>query len=228
MAALMCGRWSAAIEQTLEDFNVPVRVVHVESGPTVTQFGVEPLYLERSGQRRKVRVNRIVSLADDLALALAARAVRIEAPVPGRPYVGIEVPNSTKTLVSLRGILESSAMQQKDAHLQLGLGRDTSGAAACSDLVQAPHLLIAGATGSGKSVCINSIMTSLLMQHGPESVRFVMVDPKMVELPGYNGIPHLLGKVITDVTEVMGACDMVTLTDGRPLSPISRVGCAQY
>ena len=200
-----------AIEQTLEDFNVPVRVVHVESGPTVTQFGVEPLYLERSGQRRKVRVNRIVNLADDLALALAARAVRIEAPVPGRPYVGIEVPNSTKTLVSLRGILESSAMQQRGTHLQLGLGRDTSGAAIILDLVKAPHLLIAGATGSGKSVCINSIITSLLMQHGPESLRFVMVDPKMVELPGYNGVPHLLGKVITDVTEVMGAVTWLLL-----------------
>ncbi|GIK75169.1 MAG: DNA translocase FtsK [Chloroflexota bacterium] len=192
------------IVNTLEDFNVPVRVVHVESGPTVTQFGVEPLYIESAGQKRKVRVNRIVNLADDLALALAAPAVRIEAPVPGRPYVGIEVPNPDKSLVSLRGILESSEMRKGGA-LALPLGRNTAGAAVVMDLTKAPHMLIAGATGSGKSVCINTIVTGLLMQHGPESLRFVMVDPKMVELPGYNGIPHLYGKVITDVEQVMGA-----------------------
>ncbi|MCC6169352.1 MAG: DNA translocase FtsK, partial [Caldilineaceae bacterium] len=200
-----------AIESTLEDFGVPVRVVHVESGPTVTQFGVEPLYVERSGKRQKVRVNRIVSLGDDLALALAAPALRIEAPVPGRPYVGIEVPNSTKSLVSLRGILESPAMRRQKGDLLLALGRDTAGAPVTLDLTRAPHLLIAGATGSGKSVCINTIVTSLLMQHGPETLRFVMVDPKMVELPGYNGIPHLLGKVITDVQQVMGALTWLLL-----------------
>jgi S-DNA-T family DNA segregation ATPase FtsK/SpoIIIE len=201
----------AAIESTLEDFGVPVRVVHVESGPTVTQFGIEPLYVEQSGKRRKVRVNRIVSLADDLALALAAPAVRIEAPVPGRPYVGIEVPNTVKTLVALRGILEGETMRPEKGKLLLALGRDTAGAAVVIDLTRAPHLLIAGATGSGKSVCINTIITSLLMQHGPESLRFVMVDPKMVELPGYNGIPHLLGKVITDVQQVMGALTWLLL-----------------
>ena len=199
------------IERTLEDFNVPVRVVHVESGPTVTQFGVEPMYLERSGQRRKVRVNRIANLADDLALALAAKSVRIEAPVPGRPYVGIEVPNAVKSLVSLRGILESSAMQHRDAKLLMGLGRDTSGAPVVMELTQAPHLLIAGATGSGKSVSINAILTSLLMQHGPESLQMVLVDPKMVELPSYNGIPHLIGKVITDMEQVMGALTWLLL-----------------
>ena len=192
------------IVNTLEDFNVPVRVVHVESGPTVTQFGVEPLYVESAGQKRKVRVSRIVNLADDLALALAAPAVRIEAPVPGRPYVGIEVPNPDKSLVSLRGILESAELR-KGGTLALPLGRNTAGAAVVMDLTRAPHMLIAGATGSGKSVSINTIVTGLLMQHGPESLRFVMVDPKMVELPGYNGIPHLYGKVITDVEQVMGA-----------------------
>ncbi|MBP7962430.1 MAG: DNA translocase FtsK [Caldilineaceae bacterium] len=193
------------IETTLADFNVPVRVVNVESGPTVTQFGVEPQYLERSGQRRKIRVNRIVNLADDLALALAAPAVRIEAPVPGRPFVGIEVPNTTKSLVGLRGIMESKEVDTKGGYLPLALGRDTSGAAIVTDLTRSPHLLIAGATGSGKSVCLNAIITGLLMRHGPESLNFVMVDPKMVELPGYNGIPHLLGKVITDVSTVTGA-----------------------
>jgi S-DNA-T family DNA segregation ATPase FtsK/SpoIIIE len=201
----------AMIENTLEDFNVPVRVVHVESGPTVTQFGVEPLYLERAGQRRKVRVSRIVNLADDLALALAAPAVRIEAPVPGRPYVGIEVPNPEKTMVGLRGILESPVMRKEGGLLPLALGRNTAGSPVVLDLVRTPHILIAGATGSGKSVCINTIIVGLLMQHGPETLRFVMVDPKMVELPGYNGIPHLLGKVITEVDHVMGALTWLLL-----------------
>ncbi len=195
----------AMIEKTLDDFNVPVKVVHVESGPTVTQFGVEPLYTERAGTRRKVRVSRIVNLADDLALALAAPAVRIEAPVPGRPYVGIEVPNPEKTVVGLRGIMESAAMRKDGGMLGLPLGRNTAGHAVAMDMVRAPHLLIAGSTGSGKSVCLNTIITGLLMQHGPESLRFVMVDPKMVELVGFNGIPHLLGKVITDIDQVMGA-----------------------
>ncbi|MFN8468489.1 MAG: DNA translocase FtsK [Caldilineaceae bacterium] len=198
------------ILDTLEDFDVPVRVVHVETGPTVTQFGIEPLYTERAGQRRKVRVNRIVGLANDLALALAAPAVRIEAPVPGRPYVGIEVPNPDKSLVSMRGIVESVDMA-KGGTLVLPLGRNTAGHPVVMDLTKAPHMLIAGATGSGKSVCINTIITGLLMKHGPESLRFVLVDPKMVELPGYNGIPHLYGKVITDVEHVMGALTWLLL-----------------
>ncbi len=199
------------IENTLEDFNVPVRIVHVESGPTVTQFGVEPLYTERAGQKRKVRVSRIVNLADDLALALAAQSVRIEAPVPGRPYVGIEVPNPEKTMVGLRGIMESPAMRKDGGVLGLPLGRNTAGVPVAMDMGKAPHMLIAGSTGSGKSVCINTIITGLLMQHGPETLRFIMVDPKMVELVGYNGIPHLLGKVITDVDQVMGALTWLLL-----------------
>jgi len=200
----------ALIENTLEDFNVPVRVVHVESGPTVTQFGVEPLYLERAGQRRKVRVNKIVSLADDLALALAVPAVRIEAPVPGRPYVGIEVPNTEKVVVSMRGIVESKPFKEGGT-LPVALGRNTSGAPIVMDIARAPHMLIAGSTGSGKSVCVNAIIISLLMRYGPEALRFVMVDPKMVELQGYNGIPHLLGKVIIEVDQVMGALTWLLL-----------------
>jgi len=202
---------SQLIESTLYDFNVPAKVVHVESGPTVTQFGLEPLYLERAGKKRKVRVNRIVSLADDLALALAAPAVRIEAPVPGQAYVGIEVPNPDKTLVGLRGIMESPELRRHGGDLLLPLGRDTAGRPIIMDLTRAPHMLIAGQTGSGKSVCINTIITGLLMRHGPESLRFVMIDPKMVELPGYNGIPHLLGKVITDMDQVMGALTWLML-----------------
>jgi DNA segregation ATPase FtsK/SpoIIIE, S-DNA-T family len=199
------------IQQTLADFDIPVRVVNVESGPTVTQYGIEPLYIERGGQRRKVRVSRIVNLADDLALALAAPSVRIEAPVPGHPYVGIEVPNVDKSLVAMRGILESSQMAKSGGFLPVALGRDTAGLPVVTDLSRAPHLLIAGSTGSGKSVCINSIIISLLMHHGPESLRFVMIDPKMVELPGYNGIPHLIGKVITEMDHVVGALTWLLL-----------------
>ncbi|MBI1295891.1 DNA translocase FtsK [bacterium] len=204
-------RTEALIEQTLADFNIPVRVVNVESGPTVTQYGIEPLYTERAGQRRKVRVSRIVNLADDLALALAAPSVRIEAPVPGHPYVGIEVPNIDKAIVGIRGVLSSSEMGKRGGALPLALGRDTAGAPVVSDLGKAPHMLIAGSTGSGKSVCVNAVIISLIMHHGPESLRFVMVDPKMVELPGYNGIPHLIGKVITEVDQVVGALTWLLL-----------------
>jgi S-DNA-T family DNA segregation ATPase FtsK/SpoIIIE len=199
------------IEQTLDDFDVPVKVVHTESGPTVTQFGVEPLYVERAGQKRKVRVSRILALADDLALALAAPAVRIEAPVPGRPYVGIEVPNVEKSLVSLRGIIETDEFHIKGGSLALPMGRNTSGAPIVLDLGRAPHMLIAGATGSGKSVCINTMIMGLLMRHSPATLRFLMVDPKRVELTGYNGIPHLIGNVITDVDQVMAALTWLTL-----------------
>ncbi len=204
-------RTEELIQQTLADFDIPVRVVNVESGPTVTQYGLEPLYTERAGQKRKVRVSRIVNLADDLALALAAPSVRIEAPVPGHPYVGVEVPNTDKALVGMRDILESPEFGKNGGVLPLALGRDTAGLPVTTDLSRAPHLLIAGATGSGKSVCINSVIVSLLMHHGPESLRFVMIDPKMVELPGYNGIPHLIGKVITEMDQVVGALTWLLL-----------------
>jgi len=180
---------SMMIEETLEDFNVPVKVIHVESGPTVTQFGVEPQFIERAGKKRKIRVNSIVNLADDLALALAAPSA----------------------MVSMHGIIASKAMKKSEGHLTLPLGRDTTGEPVLLDLARAPHLLIAGATGAGKSVCINTIITGLLMKHGPESLKFVMVDPKTVELPGYNGIPHLLGRVITDMDQVMGALTWLLL-----------------
>ena len=199
------------IFETLQDFDIPVEIVNVESGPTVTQFGVQPLYIERGGQRRKVRVSRIASVADDLALALAAPAIRIEAPVPGQPFVGIEVPNPEKTMVGLRGILQSKQMTRQGGTLPLALGRDTSGTPVAADLARAPHLLIAGATGSGKSACINGVIVSLLMYHGPESLRFIMVDPKLVELPGYNHIPHMIGEVITDLEDVHGALTWLLL-----------------
>ena len=199
------------IHETLQDFDIPVEIVNIESGPTITQFGVQPLYVERGGEKRKVRVSRIASAADDLALALAAPAIRIEAPVPGQPFVGIEVPNPEKTMVGLRGILQSKQMVRQGGTLPLALGRDTSGTPVVADLARAPHLLIAGATGSGKSACINGVIVSLLMYHGPESLRFIMVDPKLVELPGYNHIPHMIGKVITDLEDVHGALTWLLL-----------------
>ena len=199
------------ILETLQDFDIPVEIVNIESGPTITQFGVQPLYVERGGEKRKVRVSRIASAADDLALALAAPAIRIEAPVPGQPFVGIEVPNPEKTMVGLRGILQSKQMAGQGGTLPLALGRDTSGTPVVADLARAPHLLIAGATGSGKSACINGVIVSLLMYHGPESLRFIMVDPKLVELPGYNHIPHMIGKVITDLEDVHGALTWLLL-----------------
>ena len=199
------------IQETLSDFDIPVEIVNIETGPTITQFGVQPLYVERAGQRRKVRVNRIAAVADDLALALAAPAIRIEAPVPGQPFVGIEVPNPEKSMVGMKGILEGKQMARQGGRLPLALGRDTSGTPVVTDLARAPHLLIAGATGSGKSACINGVIVSLLMYHGPETLRFIMVDPKLVELPGYNSIPHMIGKVITDLEDVHGALTWLLL-----------------
>ena len=199
------------IHETLEDFDIPVEIVNIQTGPTVTQFGVQPLYVERGGQRRKIRVSRIAAVADDLALALAAPAIRIEAPVPGQPYVGVEVPNPEKAMVGLKDILQAKQMAKQGGTLPLALGRDTSGTPIVTDLARAPHLLIAGATGSGKSACINGAIVSLLMYHGPESLRFIMVDPKLVELPGYNHIPHMIGKVITDLEDVHGALTWLLL-----------------
>jgi S-DNA-T family DNA segregation ATPase FtsK/SpoIIIE len=196
------------IEETLASFGVPVRVVEVNQGPVVTQFGVEPGFVERPGangevRRRKVRVNKISALVNDLALALAAAPLRVEAPVPGRPIVGIEVPNSEVSLVPLRGVTESPAFRRIKSNLRIALGRGVSGQPVAADLAAMPHLLIAGATGSGKSVCINSITTCLVMNNTPEDLRLVMIDPKMVELSQFNGLPHLYGQVETDVERVV-------------------------
>lgn len=195
------------IEETLAAFGIPAEVVEWHRGPVVTQFGVEPGYIERSGRngetRRKVRVSKILSLQNDLALALAAAPVRIEAPVPGRSLVGIEVPNGEKTLVGLRGVLESRQFRQMDSALRLAMGRDVSGQAVVTDLCHMPHLLIAGATGSGKSVCLNAIIASLLFQHTADTLQLLLVDPKRVELTKYDGIPHLVSSVMTDVEKVV-------------------------
>ena len=198
------------IEETLDAFGVPARVVEWSRGPVVTQFGVKPGYLERQDQdgnprRFKIRVSKILSLQNDLALALAAAPIRIEAPVPGRPIVGIEVPNAEKTLVGLRGVLESAQFRKMRSNLRIALGRGVSGEAVVTDLGVMPHLLVAGATGSGKSVCLNAIIVSLLFHNTPDELRLLLVDPKRVELTKYNDLPHLLAPVIVDIEKVIVA-----------------------
>lgn len=178
------------LERTFDSFGVKVKIKKVHLGPAVTKYEVYPDV--------GVKVSRIVSLSDDIALALAAKEIRIEAPIPGKSAVGIEVPNQEVAMVSLREVLESDTAKYDTAKLAIGLGRDISGVPIMADLAKMPHLLVAGATGSGKSVCINGMITSILMRTKPHEVKLLMVDPKMVELNGYNGVPHLLTPVVTD------------------------------
>ena len=209
------------IEETLQHFGVPAKVLEVNQGPTITQFGVEPGFVEQKGvdgkvHRVKVKVSRISALQHDLELALAAAPIRIEAPVPGRSVVGIEAPNSQTALVSLRGVMESETFKAMKSKLRIALGQDVAGQPICADLASMPHLLIAGATGSGKSVCINAIIGGLLCTTTPAEVRFIMVDPKRVELVNFNGIPHLLQPVVVEVEQAVGALkNMVSEMDRR-------------
>jgi len=199
------------IEETLASFGAPAQVVAISRGPSITQFGVEPLFLEtRGGVRTKVRVSKIASLSDDLALALAAPRIRIQAPVPGHSYVGIEVPNEEMALVALRDILETDTFKRYTKPLGFGMGRDVAGLPVIASVESMPHMLIAGTTGSGKSVCVNSILTCLLLYNTPDDLRIVLVDPKRVELTGYNGIPHLLGEVVVEMDRVIGALQWMT------------------
>jgi DNA segregation ATPase FtsK/SpoIIIE, S-DNA-T family len=192
------------IEHTLESFGAPATVVEVNPGPTVTQFGVEPNFIEsRGGKRTKVKVGKIASLADDLTLALSSHSVRIQAPVPGKGYVGIEVPNQAKATVSLRDVMESNEFQRLKSPLRMGLGQNVSGRPVAADLASMPHLLVAGTTGSGKSVCVNGIIAGLLLHNTPDELKLVMIDPKRVELTGYNGIPHLAAPVVVDMDRVI-------------------------
>ncbi|MCD4737889.1 MAG: DNA translocase FtsK [Anaerolineae bacterium] len=194
------------IETTLASLGAPVKVLETNTGPVITQFGVEPLFrTARSGKRTKIKVSKIASLADDLALALTAKSIRIEAPIPGKSLVGIEVPNVESAVVGLRDVMESGAFAQLRSTLCMGLGQDVSGQAVAADLRAMPHLLIAGATGAGKSVCINAIISALLLQNTPETLRLLLIDPKRVELTPYNRIPHLLAPVIVDVEKVVPA-----------------------
>lgn len=198
------------IEETLASFGAPARVVDIQRGPTITQFGVEPDFIESRGGRMRVRVGKIAALADDLALALAARTIRIQAPVPGKGYVGIEVPNEEISLVVLRDVIESEAFKRAKPPLRFALGQDVAGRAVVADLAAMPHLLIAGTTGSGKSVCVNSLICCLLLHNTPNDLRLIMVDPKRVELTNYNGIPHLLAPVVVELERVVGALQWVT------------------
>jgi S-DNA-T family DNA segregation ATPase FtsK/SpoIIIE len=178
------------LEETLASFGVVAKVVQIDQGPVVTRFELQPA--------PGVKVSRIVSLADDIALSLAAADVRIEAPIPGKAAVGIEVPNKETAVVHLREILASPEFANPKCRLALALEKDIAGAPVVCDLVDMPHLLIAGATGSGKSVCLNTLITSVLYRTRPDEVKLLMVDPKRVELVGYDGIPHLLAPVVTD------------------------------
>jgi len=178
------------LEATLESFGVRAKVLDVVRGPAVTRYEVQPA----SG----VKVSRIVGLTDDIALALAAKDIRMEAPIPGKSAIGIEVPNTEVSMVTMREVMETPSFLNAPSKMSIAFGRDISGQTIVGNLARMPHLLVAGATGSGKSVCINGIITSILYKARPDEVKFLMIDPKMVELNVYNGIPHLLAPVVTD------------------------------
>lgn len=199
---------SHVLEDTLASFGVGAKVVHIERGPSITRYELKP--------ERGVKISRIASLADDLALALAATSVRIEAPIPGKSAIGIEVPNKTISIVAVREILESLPNRGQVPPLWMALGKDITGRPVFGDLCKMPHLLVAGATGAGKSVCLNSIIASLLVSATPDQVQLLMIDPKRVELTVYNGIPHLIKDVIADPRLAAGALfEMTKEMDAR-------------
>ncbi|MDQ0482915.1 FtsK/SpoIIIE family DNA translocase [Guptibacillus hwajinpoensis] len=204
------------LEKTFESFGVKAKVMKVHLGPAVTKYEVYP--------DTGVKVSKIVNLTDDLALALAARDLRIEAPIPGKSAIGIEVPNSEVAMVTLREVLESKEYQSHESRVAIGFGRDISGEAVVSDLSKMPHLLVAGATGSGKSVCINGIIASIMMKAKPHEVKMMMIDPKMVELNVYNGIPHLLAPVVTDPKKASQALKKVVSEMERRYELFSHTG----
>lgn len=185
------------LEETLSSFGVEAKVIQVTKGPSVTRFELQP--------NAGVKVSKIVNLSDDIALSLASNGVRIEAPIPGKSAVGIEVPNRDLMPVFLREVLDSEEFKNSSKNLAFSLGKDISGNCVVSDLTKMPHLLIAGATGSGKSVCINTLIISLLFKYSPDNVKLLMIDPKVVELNVYNGIPHLLIPVVTDPKKAAAA-----------------------
>ena len=213
------------IEDTLASFGAPGRVVELNTGPVITQFGVEPDYLtSRAGKRNRVKVSAIAQLDKDLQLALGAKSIRVEAPVPGKGYVGIEVPNPESAMVSLRDVMESRGFQRIDSPLAIALGKSVDGAPISADLSQMPHLLIAGTTGSGKSKCINAIIISMLANCTPDEVKFIMVDPKRVELTGYNGLPHLVSPVVVELERIVGVLRWVTREMDARYKKFSRAG----
>ncbi|WP_313956963.1 DNA translocase FtsK [Bacillus sp. FJAT-22090] len=204
------------LEKTFLSFGVKAKVTQVHLGPAVTKYEVLPDV--------GVKVSRIVSLHDDLALALAARDIRIEAPIPGKSAIGIEVPNKEVAIVSLREVLESEENNKPNLKLLIGFGRDVTGQAVLAQLNKMPHLLVAGSTGSGKSVCINGIITSIMMRAKPHEVKMMMIDPKMVELNVYNGIPHLLAPVVTDPRKASQALKKIVSEMERRYDLFSHTG----
>ena len=204
------------IEEKLREFDIEVTVRDARPGPTVTQFTLQP--------SEGVKLSKIGSLKDDLALALAAPSLRIEAPIPGKSLVGIEMPNSKRTIVHHREILESPQFVQSESSLTLPLGRDVSGDAVVAELDSMPHLLIAGATGSGKSVCMNTFLSALLFQNAPHELKLILIDPKRVELMPYDGIPHLLTPVITEAEKALQALRWAVAEMGRRLHRFSEQG----
>ncbi len=197
-------RTADLLVSTLSSFGVETRILDVTRGPSVTRYEVQP--------QAGVKISRITNLADDIALNLAAAGVRIEAPIPGKPAVGIEVPNKVKSTVSIRSILESNTFASAASPLSIALGKDIAGDVVVADLTRMPHLLIAGSTGSGKSVCVNSIIMSFMYKNAPEDVRMVLIDPKVVELAEYNGIPHLLIPVVTEPKQAAKALGQAVAT----------------
>ena len=193
----MLADTAAKLQKTLYSFGVSAKVENVSVGPTITRYELKPA--------EGTRVSKIANLADDIALNLAAETIRIEAPIPGKQAVGIEVPNTEKMAVHLREVIESPEFEENKSKLSVALGKDVAGKTVVADIAKMPHVLIAGSTGSGKSVCINTIITSIIYNAKPSEVKLVMVDPKVVELSVYNGIPHLLIPVVTDPKKAAGA-----------------------
>jgi len=204
------------IEETLRSFKIESKVGNVQRGPVITQY---ELTLEPG-----VKVNKIVGLSDDLAMALSAKSVRVVAPIPGKPTVGIEVPNKQRESVVLKELLQSRAFAESDFGLPLLLGKDAAGVPIVADLTKMPHMLIAGSTGSGKSVCINTIITSLLMTRTPDELKLILVDPKMVELSAFEEIPHLLTPVITDMKKAPAALEWLVRKMEQRYELLSKVG----
>ncbi|HHY92861.1 MAG TPA: DUF87 domain-containing protein, partial [Firmicutes bacterium] len=184
------------LEQTLGNFGISAKVTEVSRGPAITRYEIHPA--------PGTKVSRIVGLSDDIALSLAATDVRIEAPIPGKAAIGIEVPNKEISPVYLREVIDTPVFTRAASPLTIALGKDISGTPVVADLAKMPHLLIAGATGSGKSVCINALISSILFKATPAQVKLLLIDPKMVELTGFNGIPHLMAPVVTDVKKTAG------------------------
>lgn len=203
------------IKSTLEKFNIPVEMGEVSVGPTVTQYTLKPA--------EGIKLSRITGLNNDLSMALAAHPVRIEAPIPGKALVGIEVPNRTVAIVNLREVLESEDFKRRNNNLMIALGKDVAGKVWLDSINKMPHLLVAGATGSGKSVMLNTLIVSLLYQNNPDDLKFIMVDPKRVELTVYNGLPHLLTPVITEVSKTINALKWCLNEMDRRFETLSQV-----